>query len=156
MTLFWGGVFGASFLLFVLYERCKTPPKKSYSECLRQTQIRWVIWRSSTFTHILGGHRKPQIFAEIWRFSQKTTGNRSLGSITWGLSPDVQPYLVSLPLCNRFMASAGETAKSVHDGWPGSLTLMTTCKAPERTYKRSTGATQKQFWESCLDVIWQE
>ena len=31
-----------------LFRRPKTPPKKSYSKCFRRTQIRWVIWRSSS------------------------------------------------------------------------------------------------------------
>ena len=34
-----------------------------------------------------GGRRKPQIFAENQRFSQKTVGNRGLGSVTFGPSP---------------------------------------------------------------------
>ena len=32
-----------------LIKRPKTPPKKSYGKCLRRTQIRQVIWRSSYF-----------------------------------------------------------------------------------------------------------
>ena len=39
----------------------------------------------------LGGRRKPQIFAENRRFSQKTAGNRRLGSVTLGASPLAQP-----------------------------------------------------------------
>ena len=43
---FWG-VFRASFLLFSYIKGPKHPLKKSYSKCLRRTQIRWVIWQSS-------------------------------------------------------------------------------------------------------------
>ena len=39
-----------------------------------------------------GGRRKPQIFAENRRFSQKTTGNRGLGSVILGPSPLARPY----------------------------------------------------------------
>ena len=44
---FWG-VFWASFLLFSYTNGPKHPLKKSYSKCLRRTQIRWVIRRSSS------------------------------------------------------------------------------------------------------------
>ena len=38
-----------------------------------------------------GGRRKPQIFAGNQRFSQKTAGNRRLGSVTLGPSPLALP-----------------------------------------------------------------
>ena len=55
-------VFWASFLFF-------TQSKKSYSECLRRTQIRWVIWRSSIIIpvvafHFLDSHMLPR--QELW------------------------------------------------------------------------------------------
>ena len=51
------GVFWASFLLFFLiYKRSRAPLEESYSKCLRPTQIRWVIWRSSTYSHAPDPH----------------------------------------------------------------------------------------------------
>ena len=55
MTL---GVLWASFLLFFLNKGPKHPLKKLYSKCLRQTQTRWVIWRSSTAV-VGAGRRAP-------------------------------------------------------------------------------------------------
>ena len=46
---FLGGCFGPPSCCFSIYNRPKTPPKRSYSKCLRGTQIRWAIWRSSKF-----------------------------------------------------------------------------------------------------------
>ena len=42
------GVFWASFLLLFLYKSPYHPLKKPDSKCFRRTQIRWVIWRSSS------------------------------------------------------------------------------------------------------------
>ena len=44
-----------------------------------------------------GGRRKPQNFAENRRFSQKTAGNRRLGSVTLGPSPLARPFF-ALPI----------------------------------------------------------
>ena len=42
------GVFWAFYVGKTTGRRPETPPKKSDRKCFRRTQIRWVIWRSST------------------------------------------------------------------------------------------------------------
>ena len=51
---FLGGVLGLLPVVF-LYKGPKHPQKKSYSKCSRRTQIRWVIWRSSSFWRVSEG-----------------------------------------------------------------------------------------------------
>ena len=56
MTL---GVFWASFLLFSYTKGPRALLKKSYSKCLRRTQIRWAILRSSSGCFFFGSVRYP-------------------------------------------------------------------------------------------------
>ena len=51
-----GGVSGLLPVVFLVYKAQNTP-QKSYSKCLRQTQIRWVVWRSSIEATLL--HHTP-------------------------------------------------------------------------------------------------
>ena len=56
------GVFWACFLLFFLYKRPpKHPLKKSYRSYFRRAQIRWVIWRSSSFRIGPARHRVSRV-----------------------------------------------------------------------------------------------
>ena len=67
----------------------ENPQNTDFAENRRFSQIQWK------YKHLegAGNRRKPQIFAENSRFSQKTAGNRSLGSVTLGPSPLARPNL---------------------------------------------------------------
>ena len=68
--------------------RPKTPPKKSYSECFRRTQIRSLIWRSSSFRPPEKIHPKnlrPELSAFLANFLQHP----------WPLTEAIQAFRAS-------------------------------------------------------------
>ena len=69
----------------------REPKTQIFAENRRFSQIRPFSWK---FQHLeaAGDRRKPQIFTgNRKRFSQKTAGNRRLGSVTLGPSPLARP-----------------------------------------------------------------
>ena len=57
---FWGGCFVPPSCCFSFIKGPKCPLNKSYSKCFRRTQIRWVIWRSSSALIDVSLWRNPQ------------------------------------------------------------------------------------------------
>ena len=68
----------------------RAPKTQIFAENRRFLQIHPFSWKVQHLEGA-GNRRKPQIFAENRRFSQKTAGNRRLGSVTLGPSPLARP-----------------------------------------------------------------
>ena len=93
--------------------RWQRPPKTQiFAENRWFSQIRPFSWK---YQHLegAGNRRKPLIFAENRRFSQKTAGNRRLGSVTLGASPSARPYhrVLFLETCSNQKLFARQPAR---------------------------------------------